>query len=142
MKIQMRSGIRCYTELSRIHEFTGRYSYLRLNASVGVATFGSDRYLNQQFYTSGLWKNTRNIVIDRDRGCDLGIDGYEIYDRLYIHHMNPITPDEILSGDDNLLDPEFLISVSQNTHNAIHYGDESLLVRLPVARRPGDTKLW
>lgn len=138
----MRRSSRCYTELSQIHEFTGRYSYLRLNASVGVATFGSDRYLNQQFYTSALWKNTRNIVIDRDRGCDLGIDGYEIYDRIYIHHMNPITPDEILSGDDSLLDPEFLISVSQNTHNAIHYGDESLLVRLPVARRPGDTKLW
>jgi len=142
MKIQMRSRIKCYTELSQIREFTGRYNYLRLNASVGVATFGSDRYLNQQFYTSALWKSTRNIVIVRDNGCDLGIDGYEIYDRLYIHHMNPITPDEILAGDDSLLDPEFLISVSQNTHNAIHYGDESLLVRLPVARRPGDTKLW
>ena len=141
MSLMGRSS-KCYTELSQIHEFTGRYNYLRLNASVGVPTFGSDRYLNQQFYTSVLWRHTRNIVIARDNGCDLGIDGYEIYDRLYIHHMNPITRDEILSGDDSLLDPEFLISVSQNTHNAIHYGDESLLVRMPVARRPGDTKLW
>jgi len=109
---------------------------------VGQATFGFDRYLNQQFYTSRQWRQIRNHVIARDLGRDLGIDGYEIHSRIYIHHMNPMTVADITSGDPRILDPEFLISVTHRTHNAIHYGDEGLLPKPPVQRRPGDTMLW
>lgn len=134
--------IRTYTELSRIDDFPGRYRYLRLHASVGVSTFGFDRYLNQALYTSREWRRTRLQVIDRDRGCDLGIEGYEIHDRVYIHHMNPVTADQILHGDDSVFDLEYLITVSNATHNAIHFGDENMLAILPAERRPGDTQLW
>ncbi len=134
--------IRCYTELAQIHDFRGRYEYLRLRGSVGSATFGFDRYLNQRFYTSAEWRQVRNHVIARDRGCDLGVEGYEIFDRIAIHHMNPMTIDEIVAGDERILDAEFLITVSRRTHNAIHFGDEKLLVTPLVVRRPGDTKLW
>jgi hypothetical protein len=119
-----------------------RYKYLALHGEVGRATFGFDRYLNQQFYTSRQWRDIRNHVIARDLGRDLGIEGYEIHNRIYIHHMNPMTVEDITSGDPRILDPEFLISVTHRTHNAIHYGDEGLLPKPPVQRRPGDTTLW
>ena len=134
--------IRCYTELSEFHSHKERYDYLRARSSVGTSTFGFERYLNQRFYTSTQWRHVRRIVIARDYGCDLGIRGYEIHDKIIIHHMNPMTVEQVTEGNESILDPEFLISVSAVTHNAIHFGDSSLLVRLPIARQPGDTKLW
>ena len=133
---------RSYTELARIETFEDRYRYLQLRGEVGWATFGFDRYMNQQFYRSREWRHVRQLVIARDQGCDLGVEGYEIFDRIYIHHMNPMTVKDITHGDGSILDPEFLISTTHNTHNAIHYGDESLLPRPHVDRQPGDTKLW
>jgi hypothetical protein len=133
---------RCYTELVRIEGFRERYAYLRLNSSVGIATFGYDRWLNQAFYTSAQWRMVRQEVIARDRGLDLGVEGYEIFDKVVIHHMNPIAVESLTHADATIIDPEYLITVSHRTHNAIHYGDESLLVKPFVPRRPGDTKLW
>lgn len=133
---------RSYSELLRFHTFEERYHYLALRGTVGHSTFGFDRYMNQKFYTSREWKSIRDEVIVRDNGCDLGIDGYEIHSRLYIHHMNPMVADDIKHGNDDILNPEFLITTTHRTHNAIHYGDESLLLRTLTARRPGDTKLW
>lgn len=138
----MTTRIRSYTELSRMHDFRERFRYLQTHSSVGVATFGFERWLNQAFYTSVLWRNARHEVIARDRGCDLGIEGYEIYDRVIIHHMNPIDVAAITHGDESLIDPEYLITTTHRTHNAIHYGDERLLAEPFVPRRPGDTKLW
>lgn len=134
--------IRTYSDLARIDDFVERFRYLSLQGSVGFATFGFDRYLNQQFYTSGEWRRIRQHVILRDNGCDLGADGYEIHTKLIIHHMNPMTPEEIIHGSPEVLDPEFLITTTLKTHNAIHYGDENQLPREHIARRPGDTKLW
>lgn len=134
--------IRSYSELRALSTFAERFRYLSLNGTVGDPTFGSERYVNQHFYRSRQWKQARNEVIARDLGCDLGIEGYEIYDRVYIHHMNPMTVDEIADGDDRILDPEYLICVTHRTHNAIHYGDESQIPREFVERHPGDTKLW
>lgn len=134
--------IRSYSELRKLKTFEERFEYLRLRGTVSDPTFGSRRFLNQDFYRTKEWRNIRKKVILRDCACDLGIDGRDIYDRIYIHHMNPITIDDILDKRDEVLDPEFLICVSFNTHNAIHYGDESLLPKLPVERRPGDTILW
>lgn len=135
--------IKTYSELRKLETHDERYSYLKLGGVVGRDTFGFDRYLNQDFYRSVLWRRTRNHVIARDYGCDLGVDGYEIHDRVYVHHMNPMTPDDIKHGNVDILDPEYLISVTLDTHNAIHYGDESLLRRRQlVVRQPGDTKLW
>lgn len=133
---------RTYSELARIPDFVGRYKYLKLRGAVGEATFGFDRWMNQDFYRSREWKRIRHHVIARDNGCDLGVEGYEIYDRIYIHHMNPMTSDDIIHGDEAILDPEFLISTTHLTHNAIHYGDERQLPRQLIERRPGDTKLW
>ncbi len=133
---------RNYRELSRIPDFGGRYDYLRLYGSVGSETFGFDRWLNQEFYRSREWRQARQRVIARDGGCDLGIRGHEIHDRVYVHHMNPLTADQIVQGDEMIFDPDYLVTVSQRTHNAIHFGDERLLVRLPPERLPGDTKLW
>lgn len=133
---------RTYTELSRLGTFEERYHYLALRGQVGETTFGFDRYMNQKFYTSTQWRSVRNQVIIRDNGCDLGIEGREIHKRLYIHHMNPMTAADISHGDPDILDPEFLITTTHRTHNAIHYGDESLLLKGPVERRPGDTNLW
>lgn len=133
---------RSYHELRRLETFEERFEYLSLRAVVGESTFGFDRYINQNFYTSSVWRAVRNEVIARDLGCDLGIEGREIYDKVIIHHMNPMTPKEIIAGDANILNPDFLISVSHNTHNAIHYGDASLLPREFTPRRAGDTKLW
>ena len=133
---------RTYSEMLNYDTFEDRYKYLRLNGSVGLDTFGFDRHMNQQFYRSREWKQMRNLVIARDYGCDLGLEGYEIHEAIYVHHMNPMTPDDIKHGNDDILDPEFLICVTHKTHNAIHYGDERLLPRQLVERRPGDTKLW
>lgn len=136
--------IRTYSELSRIDSFAERYEYLKLKGVVGEPTFGYERYHNQRFYTSRQWKQVRDYVITRDLGCDLGADGYEIHqsERIIIHHMNPMTPDNIIHGDADILDPEFLITTTHDTHNAIHYGDISLLTKVLVERRPGDTRLW
>lgn len=133
---------RRYSELRRLKTFKERYDYLRIGSAVGAETFGFDRYLNQAFYRSKEWKKIRNEVIIRDNGCDLGIEGFEIHDRIYIHHMNPITEDDILDRSEGILDPEFLICVSFNTHQAIHFGDFDLIPKPPVERFPGDTKLW
>lgn len=134
--------VRRYSELRRITSFEERFEYLQLRGTVGVATFGFERYINQRFYTSRQWKQVRSEVISRDLGMDLGVDGYEIHDRIIIHHMNPMTPDDIEGGSADILDPEFLITTTHRTHNAIHYGDASLLPQPLVERRPGDTKLW
>lgn len=134
--------VRRYRELRRIDDFEERFRYLSLNGEVGASTFGFDRWVNQRFYRSREWKRTRDFVIDRDRGCDLGIDGYEIHSRILIHHMNPITPEDIIHFTDDILDPEFLITTTHQTHNAIHYGDERQLPRPFVPRQPGDTRLW
>lgn len=138
----MSTRIRSYLELQRLRTFEERYKYLALRGRVGEPTFAFDRYLNQQFYTSSEWRSVRNIVITRDSGCDLGIEGYEIHSGLYIHHMNPLTVDDIVNGNPDVLDPEFLITCTHQTHNAIHYGDESKLAQPLKPRMPGDTKLW
>jgi hypothetical protein len=134
--------IRSYKELRRIETFEERFEYLSLRGSVGESTFGFDRWINQRFYRSQEWKNVRNEVILRDLGCDLGIPGYEIFIGLLVHHMNPMSSDNIAQFDDWIIDSNYLITTSLQTHNAIHYGDASLLPRGPVVRQPGDTKLW
>lgn len=134
--------IRTYSELSRLETFEERFRYLAIGGYVGRSTFGFDRYLNQQFYTSRQWKMVRHHVIVRDQGCDLGVEGYDIFHRLVIHHMNPMSQDDITQGEAHILDPEVLITTTHRTHNAIHFGDERLLLRKPIERRPGDTKLW
>lgn len=133
---------RSYSELRSLDTFEDRYDYLQLRGEVGKSTFGFDRYLNQRFYTSREWKQVRHQVIARDLGLDLGIEGYEIYDRIIIHHMNPMTVDHIQHGDDDILNPEFLITTTHDTHNAIHYGDRNLLRQPLVERHRGDTRLW
>lgn len=138
----MTSILRTYSELVQYESFLDRFRYLSLKGSVGVSTFGFDRHINQRFYTSRQWKQTRNYVIDRDQGCDLGVYGYDIHSKLLIHHMNPMTADDIIHGDEDILDPEFLITTTHQTHNAIHYGDERQLPRLFVERKRGDTSLW
>jgi len=133
---------RCFRDLSRLRSFEERFEYLSLKGVVGESTFGFDRWLNQQFYRSKEWKDARSYVIARDNGCDLGVPGHEIFSDLLVHHMNPLTSEAIQHGEFEIIDPEFLITTSLNTHNAIHYGDESLLPRGPIVRQPGDTKLW
>lgn len=135
-------SIKTYTELSKLSTFEERFEYLKLNGVVGESTFGFDRYLNQIFYRSQRWKNVRDYVIIRDLGCDLGIEGYEIHDRIIIHHMNPLTRQDIEKESEYLLDPEFLITTVHHTHNAIHYGDDSLLLKTPVERTKFDTCPW
>lgn len=134
--------IRKYSELRRLETFEDRFRYLSLKGQVGEATFGFDRWINQAFYRSREWQNLRHEVIVRDNGCDLGVDGYEIHGRLLIHHMNPLTADDINHGDEAILDPQYLITTTHRTHNAIHYGDERQLPRPPASRSIGDTKLW
>ena len=134
--------IRTYRELSQLQTFEERFRYLQVRAAVGAETFGYERYINQAFYRSQEWRRIRTQVIARDLGCDLGLEGFEIFDRVVIHHMNPMTREQLRTHDDDPLNPEFLISVTHNTHNAIHYGDPNSLVRLPPERRPGDTTLW
>lgn len=134
--------IRTFSELVHIPTFEERFDYLQLRGQVGSSTFGFDRWMNQLFYRSRDWKLVRQHVIARDLGCDLAMEGYEIHDRIYIHHMNPMEADDLVHGNQDVLDPEFLISTTHRTHNAIHYGDRSLLPRKLVERRPGDTALW
>lgn len=134
--------IRNYTELRRFKTFDERYLYLQLKGRVGADTFGFDRYLNQMLYTSKRWKKTRRDIIIRDEGCDLGIKNREIYDRIIIHHMNPITIEDVELERDIVFDPEFLISSSHKTHNAIHYGDNTLLQTMPIERTRNDTCPW
>lgn len=135
-------NIRTYSELSQLATFEERYQYLRLGGRVGKETFGFDRWINQMFYKDPEWLKVRDIVIMRDNGCDLGIEGREIYSRIIVHHMNPITKADILDRSKFLLDPEYLICTVKNTHDAIHYGDESLLITLPMERSPNDTCPW
>ena len=134
--------IRTYSELSQIPTFEERYEYLALRGVVGEPTFGYDRWINQAFYRSAEWRHIRNYVISRDLGCDLGVEGYEIHDKVIIHHMNPMLQADLLHGNDDIVNLEYLISTTHKTHNAIHYGDASLLPKQYTPRRPGDTKLW
>lgn len=131
-----------YSHLRRFNTFQERFDYLNLAGAVADRTFGGERWMNQDFYRSYEWKLVRQHVIARDLGCDLGVDGYEIFDKVIIHHMNPMTRDQVAHGDPVILDPEFLITVSHNTHNAIHFGDRTLLPGPMVERRPGDTVPW
>lgn len=134
--------IRTYSEMARLQTFEDRFDYLRLEGAVGRSTFGFDRYLNQKFYHSREWKDVRRFVILRDEGCDLGVPGYEVNGPSLIHHINPLQVADIVHGQDWILDPEYLITTTPNTHNAIHYSDKSLLPKTVVARHPNDTKLW
>jgi hypothetical protein len=136
------SKLKIYSELKNIESFIDRYNYLKLSGQVGESTFGFDRYLNQRFYSSMEWKEARRYVIIRDNGCDLGVSGYEIHSELLVHHMNPITENDIIHSEDWLTNPEYLITTTKRTHNAIHFGDDSLLPKPLTTRRPGDTKLW
>lgn len=126
----------------REESFEGRFEYLKLQGVVGRATFGFDRYINQQFYTSPEWKSVRRHVILRDNGCDLGVEGYEIHGDLLVHHINPLDVDDVVHRHDWIMDPEFLITTTQHTHNAIHYGDRELLRLAYQPRKAGDTRLW
>ena len=134
--------IRTYSELIKIQTFEERFEYLNLDGKVGEETFGFDRYLNQVFYKSDEWKSIRNEVIIRDNGCDLGIEDREIHGRIIIHHMNPITVDDIIHRNEDILNPEYLICVADNTHKAIHYGDEDLLIKDLIERTKNDTCPW
>ena len=135
-------SIRTYSELILLPAFEERFKYLQLNGRVGDDTFGFDRYINQNFYRSAEWKRIRDLVIMRDNGCDLALEGYEIYGRILIHHMNPITVKDVELSTEYLMNPEYLICVTHNTHNAIHYGDEKLINKGPVVRTKNDTCPW
>jgi hypothetical protein len=138
----MTSRIRTYAELRRLNTIEERFEYLRLDGRVGQSTFGFDRYINQILYRDPMWLRARRIVIMRDGGCDLGIDEYEIYDQITIHHMNPLTIEAIENRDPKIFDPRYLISTSKRTHTAIHYGDASLLPKPLVVRQRNDTIPW
>lgn len=138
----MSTRIRTYSELVELDTFRDRFEYLSLRAEVGCETFGFNRWINQQFYMSRQWKELRQQAILRDEACDLGVPGYEIHGRLIVHHMNPLTEEDIVYGTRKALDLDFLICTTHDTHNAIHFGDASLLAKPYVPRRPGDTKLW
>jgi hypothetical protein len=133
---------RSYSELSRLHTFDDRFEYLKLGGGVGRSTFGFDRYINQLFYTSREWKDVRQHVILRDNGCDLGIGDYEIHAEILIHHMNPMSVNDILHRESWIIDPEFLITTTHRTHNNIHYGSDNLSPKVVLQRIPRDTKLW
>lgn len=142
MKPMMKT-IKTYQELSGFTTFEDRFNYLRLDGQVGKDTFGFDRIFNQRFYRSREWKALRDFVIIRDNGCDLGVNGHEIYgQRIIIHHLNPISIEDIENHSDFLMNPEYLITTIHNTHNAIHYGDASLLVVKPIVRTQNDTCPW
>lgn len=134
--------IRRYNDLIQLKTFEERFYYLKLHGKVGEETFGLDRYINQQLYKSRRWQNLRSQVIIRDDGCDLGIDGRQMDNYIVIHHMNPISMEDIEEERDIVFDPEYLICCSSRTHKAIHFGDEKLLLRDPIVRRPNDTCLW
>lgn len=135
--------LRTYQYILTLPTFEERFQYLKLDGKIGQETFGFDRYFNQKFYRSTEWKQIRNFVIARDHGCDLAIFDREIPGRIYVHHMNPISLEDIKDATDYLLNPDYLVCVSKETHDAIHYGDGSLLLSTkPIERSPGDTKLW
>lgn len=136
------TNIKTYSELILLPTFKERFRYLKIGGQVGKSTFGYDRWLNQQFYQSPEWRRLRNYIIDRDNACDLGIPGREIYKYVVIHHINPITKQDILDRSDFLMNPEYLICVTDKTHKAIHYGDENLLYTEPVERTRFDTCPW
>ena len=139
----MKKNIRTYSELSKFKTFRERYEYLKLDGTIGEETFGFDRYINQMFYKSEEWKRIRNYVITRDNGCDLGIQDRKIVDSvILVHHMNPITKEDIINKNEILLDPEYLITAIKPTHDAIHYGDESLLAEDLIVRSKNDTCPW
>ena len=138
----MKKMIRTYSELIKLKTFKDRFEYLKLDGIVGEETFGFDRYMNQIFYKSREWTSVRQSVIIRDNGCDLGVEGYEIHGKILIHHMNPINLSDIVHKTDELLNPDYLITTVLSTHNAIHYGDASLLPVLPIERRANDTCPW
>lgn len=138
----MKKMIRAYSELIKLKTFKDRFEYLKLDGIVGEETFGFDRYMNQIFYKSREWTSVRQSVIIRDNGCDLGVEGYEIHGKILIHHMNPINLSDIVHKTDELLNPDYLITTVLSTHNAIHYGDASLLPVLPIERRANDTCPW
>lgn len=133
---------RTYSEVIMLPTFVERYRYLKIGGRVGSETFGYDRYLNQILYRTAEWKRFRNEIILRDNGCDLACEGYEIVGKILIHHINPITVEDVLQRDPKVFDPENAISTILNTHNAIHYGDESLLITEPIERKPNDTCPW
>ena len=140
--ITMKNLIRTYSELITIPTFEERFEYLKLNGSVGLETFGHDRYLNQILYNSPEWRRFRPEIIVRDNGCDLACEGYEIFGKILIHHINPITAKDILNRNPKVFDPENVITTVHNTHNAIHYGDENLLITAPIERSRNDTCPW
>lgn len=130
-------------DLQKLRTFEERYEYLRCNAPIGIESFGFDRWLNQKFYKSRAWRNARDITIIRDNGCDLGVPGYEIQGKIYIHHMNPITKEDIIDDNPDIANPNYLICVSFETHQALHYGDfETIPKNEVIERLPGDTTLW
>lgn len=135
-------NLRSYSKLILLPTFKERFDYLQLKGKVGEDTFGFDRYVNQRFYRSKEWKQIRDQVILRDNGCDLGVDGYNVWGRIIIHHMNPITVDDIVDATDYLLNPEFLICVTPETHNALHYGESNLVIPETIERAPNDTCPW
>ena len=142
-KMTMNTEVKCYSELITLPTFEERFKYLKLGGRVGADTFGYDRYLNQKLYQRDpRWKKARDLVIIRDNGCDLGVKGFEIHGKIIVHHMNPITMEDILKERDWIYDPEFLICTVHNTHNAIHYGDERLLMTAPIIRTLNDTCPW
>jgi hypothetical protein len=134
--------IRSYSELRRFNTFNERFEYLKLNSHLGETTFGFDRRINQDFYASYEWKRARDAVILRDNGCDLGIEGYEINTEILIHHVNQMTIDDIVHGEEWIIDPEYLITTTKMTHNAIHYGQQNPYPPTVLSRNPNDTKLW
>lgn len=134
--------IRTYHELVSLHTFEERFEYLKLSAPVGIATFGGNRYLNQAFYKSKEWKEVRDFVIVRDNACDLAHPDRQLFDRILVHHLNPVTVEDVVDSTEFLLNPEYLVSTCVATHNAIHYGDASLLVSAPIERTPWDTAPW
>ena len=140
--MKMRDGIKSYSELITLPTFEERFEYLRLNGTVGSETFGHDRYLNQTLYRSPEWKRFRHKIIIRDNGCDLACEGYEIYEKILIHHINPITVKNILERNPMVFDPENVVCTILNTHNAIHYGDDSLIIKAPIRRHKNDTCPW
>ena len=131
-----------YSELIQLPTFLERFRYLQIGGTVGADTFGHGRYLNQILYRTAEWKRFRNRIILRDQGCDLGCKGYEIFGKVLVHHINPITIEDILRRDPIIFDPDNVISTCLDTHNAIHYGDESLLITDPIERKPNDTCPW
>lgn len=142
MVTKMKTNIKTYSEMLSFKTFEERFKYLQLSGNVGRDTFGHDRYLNQILYRSSEWRNFRPKIIVRDNGCDLACDGYEICGRILIHHINPITVEDILNRNPMVFDPENVITISHNTHNAVHYSDESLLITGPIERRANDTCPW